>query len=90
MVQITHWPNPAARLPHYTVHGDMVECASCALSCCVSGQIWFQEDFRNSWGACPWEDDLAICQEVRFRGSPWLSASANISHTVVTYQHVSI
>ncbi len=27
-------------------------------------QIWFQEDFRNSWDACPWEDDLAVCQQV--------------------------
>jgi len=28
-------------------------------------QIWFQEDFRNSWGACPWEEDLAFCTQVR-------------------------
>ncbi len=28
-------------------------------------QIWFQEDFRNSWGACPWEEDLAFCRQVR-------------------------
>ena len=27
-------------------------------------QIWFQEDFRNSWDACPWEEDLAVCQQV--------------------------
>ena len=27
-------------------------------------QIWFQEDFRNSWGACPWEEDLAFCRQV--------------------------
>eukprot|EP00884_Botryococcus_braunii_P019405 jgi/Botrbrau1/6148/Bobra.331_2s0038.1 len=27
-------------------------------------QIWFQEDFRNFWDACPWEDDLATCQKV--------------------------
>jgi hypothetical protein len=27
-------------------------------------QIWFQEDFRNYWDACPWEEDLAICQQV--------------------------
>ena len=27
-------------------------------------QIWFQEDFRNHWDACPWEEDLAICQQV--------------------------
>ena len=34
-------------------------------------QIWFQEDFRNSWGACPWEEDLAFCTQVRLaRGRP--------------------
>ncbi|KAK9811246.1 hypothetical protein WJX72_000616 [[Myrmecia] bisecta] len=27
-------------------------------------QIWFQEDFRNFWSACPWEDDLQYCQQV--------------------------
>lgn len=27
-------------------------------------QIWFQEDFRNFWDACPWEEDLAYCQAV--------------------------
>ncbi|KAK9807947.1 hypothetical protein WJX73_006217 [Symbiochloris irregularis] len=27
-------------------------------------QIWFQEDFENFWGECPWEDDLRVCQEV--------------------------
>ena len=27
-------------------------------------QIWFQEDFRNSWDACPWEEDLEYCQKV--------------------------
>lgn len=27
-------------------------------------QIWFQEDFRNTWAACPWEDDLEQCREV--------------------------
>ncbi|BDA43875.1 probable tRNA-specific 2-thiouridylase MnmA at C-terminar half [Coccomyxa sp. Obi] len=27
-------------------------------------QIWFQEDFRNYWDACPWEEDLAICEQV--------------------------
>ena len=27
-------------------------------------QIWFQEDFRNSWDACPWEEDLAYCNAV--------------------------
>ena len=82
---ITLLPNLAAQLPHCTVHGNMVECPSCTLSCCVSGQIWFQEDFRNSWGACPWEDDLAICQEVRSRCLLWLSASDKISHTAATY-----
>jgi tRNA (5-methylaminomethyl-2-thiouridylate)-methyltransferase len=27
-------------------------------------QIWFEEDFRNSWDACPWEEDLAFCRAV--------------------------
>ena len=27
-------------------------------------QIWFQEDFRNTWDACPWEEDLEYCQKV--------------------------
>ena len=27
-------------------------------------QIWFQDDFRNFWSACPWEADLAVCKEV--------------------------
>jgi tRNA (5-methylaminomethyl-2-thiouridylate)-methyltransferase len=27
-------------------------------------QIWFQEDFRNTWDACPWEEDLEYCQRV--------------------------
>ena len=25
-------------------------------------QIWFQEDFRNFWDACPWEEDLEYCR----------------------------
>ena len=32
-------------------------------------QIWFQEDFANFWGACPWEDDLQVCQEVSFHAN---------------------
>ena len=32
-------------------------------------QIWFQEDFRNYWDACPWEEDLAyaraVCDQAR-------------------------
>ena len=28
-------------------------------------QIWFQDDFRNFWSACPWEEDLAVCEAVR-------------------------
>lgn len=28
-------------------------------------QIWFQEDFRNYWDSCPWEDDLQYCQQVQ-------------------------
>ena len=27
-------------------------------------QIWFQEDYANYWDACPWEADLAVCQQV--------------------------
>ena len=27
-------------------------------------QIWFQEDFRNFWGECPWEEDLAFARGV--------------------------
>ena len=27
-------------------------------------RIWFQEDFKNFWDACPWEDDLQVCQQV--------------------------
>lgn len=27
-------------------------------------QIWFQEDFRNYWSECPWEEDLQYCQAV--------------------------
>lgn len=29
-------------------------------------QIWFQEDFRNFWDQCPWEEDLSFAQAVRF------------------------
>ena len=32
-------------------------------------QIWFQEDFRNYWDQCPWEDDLSYCQQVCILGS---------------------
>ena len=28
-------------------------------------QIWFQDDYRNFWSACPWEEDLAVCEAVR-------------------------
>ena len=27
-------------------------------------QIWFVEDFRNTWDACPWEDDLNVARGV--------------------------
>lgn len=27
-------------------------------------QIWFHEDFRNFWEACPWEEDLKYAQQV--------------------------
>ena len=27
-------------------------------------QIWFQEDFRNTWSACPWEAELRECEAV--------------------------
>lgn len=29
-----------------------------------SPQIWFQEDFRNFWDACPWEEDLTYARQV--------------------------
>ena len=44
-------------------------------ACCAAGhavtafylQIWFLEDFRNTWDACPWEEDLeyarAVCEQ---------------------------
>jgi tRNA-specific 2-thiouridylase len=35
----------------------------------LAAQIWFQEDFRNYWDACPWEEDLAyaraVCDQAR-------------------------
>ena len=27
-------------------------------------QIWFQDDFRNFWDSCPWEEDLSYCRQV--------------------------
>jgi tRNA-5-taurinomethyluridine 2-sulfurtransferase len=27
-------------------------------------QIWFQEDFRNFWDSCPWEEDLDYAEKV--------------------------
>jgi hypothetical protein len=27
-------------------------------------KIWFQEDFENFWGSCPWEADLEVCEQV--------------------------
>lgn len=27
-------------------------------------QIWFQEDFRNTWEECPWEEDLRVAEGV--------------------------
>ena len=27
-------------------------------------QIWFQEDFRNTWDSCPWEEDLGFARAV--------------------------
>ena len=27
-------------------------------------QIWFEEDFENYWGACPWEEDLDYVKKV--------------------------
>lgn len=32
-------------------------------------QIWFQEDFRNYWDACPWEEDLGYARAVSQRCS---------------------
>lgn len=45
-------------------------------------QIWFQEDFRNFWDACPWEEDLeycrAVCESLRVGGvgvgAAWVAA----------------
>jgi tRNA-specific 2-thiouridylase len=38
------------------------------LMCCYDAvqtvQIWFQEDFRNFWDACPWEEDLDFAKKV--------------------------
>jgi tRNA methyl transferase len=28
-------------------------------------KIWFQEDFRNFWSQCPWEDDLDHVHKAR-------------------------
>lgn len=33
-------------------------------------QIWFQEDFRNFWDACPWEADLEFARKVRCGAGP--------------------
>lgn len=33
-------------------------------------QIWFQEDFRNFWDACPWEEDLDYARQVRAGARP--------------------
>ena len=27
-------------------------------------KIWFQDDFKNFWSQCPWEEDLQYCQQV--------------------------
>ena len=27
-------------------------------------QIWFQEDFRNFWDNCPWEEDISYAHKV--------------------------
>lgn len=27
-------------------------------------KIWFEEDFRNSWSSCPWEEDVAAARAV--------------------------
>ena len=49
-----------------------MRCASpafCAADRAPAAQIWFQEDFRNYWDACPWEEDLAyaraVCDQAR-------------------------
>jgi tRNA-specific 2-thiouridylase len=31
-------------------------------------QIWFEEDFRNTWDSCPWEEDLRYAREVAAGG----------------------
>lgn len=32
--------------------------------CAFLVQIWFQEDFRNFWDSCPWEEDLDYAKKV--------------------------
>lgn len=41
-------------------------------------QIWFQEDFRNFWDACPWEDDLAVCEQVTLRGGTYRHTNKSV------------
>jgi hypothetical protein len=46
-------------------------------------QIWFQEDFRNFWDACPWEEDLEYAQKVLLSNSvPSNSCLPAWSHNV--------
>ena len=54
---------------------ELLKGIECAL------QIWFQEDFRNTWDACPWEDDLAVCEQVA------LSLSQDFVYLIVR-QHI--
>lgn len=38
-------------------------------------QIWFQEDFRNFWGQCPWEEDLGFARQVSIHYVFWRTLS---------------
>jgi len=42
-------------------------------------QIWFQEDFRNFWDACPWEEDLHYAQEVCRQALQVLGSCGSVS-----------
>jgi hypothetical protein len=43
---------------------------------CYNFQIWFQEDFRNFWDACPWEEDLHYAKKV---GANLTDATVNMA-----------
>jgi len=51
-------------------------------------QIWFEEDFRNSWDACPWEADLDVAR--RARRPPCLRPRCAIQTASVTVPCVTL